>query len=120
MSAADLSARLDGLGLSIVLRVDEIRAETLDQLSRAWADDPTAVTDALDRLAAVVQRTTDPDDDTGWHPAAVDAARDDLETVAGLDAAEVTLRHDTAVALADQLHTAAGATFTAHTRGAAA
>ncbi|MFB6568250.1 hypothetical protein [Streptomyces noursei] len=113
---SQLSARLDGYGL----RVDQIRAETLDQLARAWADDPTAVTDALDRLAAVVQRTTDPEDDTGWHPAAVAAARDDLETVAGLDAAEVTLRYDTAISLADELLQAAGATFTALTRRAAA
>ncbi|WP_438489527.1 hypothetical protein [Streptomyces sp. S186] len=119
MSAADLSARLDGYGTGVILRFDQIRAETLDQLARAWADDQAAVTDALDRLAAMVQRTTDPDDDTGWHPAAVDAARDDLETVAGLDAAEVTLRHDTAIALAGELQEAAGATFTARTREAA-
>ncbi|GGX49124.1 hypothetical protein [Streptomyces noursei] len=114
-----LSARLGGYGLGVVLRVDAIRAETLDQLARAWADDQTAVTDALDRLAAMVQRTRDPDDDTGWHPAAIDAARDDLETVTGLDAAEVTLRHDTAIGLASELNSAAGATFTAHTRAAA-
>ncbi|KIZ16881.1 hypothetical protein [Streptomyces natalensis] len=120
MTAADLSARLDGFGLGVILRVDVIRAETLDQLARAWADDQTAVIDALDRLAAVVQRTTDPDDDTGWHPAAIDAARDDLETVVGLDAAEVTLRPDTAIILASELQEAAGATFTAHIRGAAA
>ncbi|SHL74155.1 hypothetical protein [Streptomyces yunnanensis] len=120
MSAADLSARLDGLGTGVILRFDQIRAETLEQLARAWADDPTAVTDALDRLAAVVQRTTDPDDDTGWHPAAIDAARDDLEAVAGLDAAEVTLRHGTAIALAGALQAAARGTFTARTRGVAA
>ncbi|MFI1205783.1 hypothetical protein ACH4VR_41270 [Streptomyces sp. NPDC020883] len=82
--------------------------------------DPTPVIDALDRLAAVVQRTTDPDDDTGWYPAAIDAARDALETVAGLDAAEVKLRYDAAIALAGELQQAADGTFTAHTRGAVA
>ncbi|MGW5122221.1 hypothetical protein ACWEQ8_43430, partial [Streptomyces noursei] len=69
-----LSARLDGDSLPVSFRINAMRTETLNEVARAQADGPTSVTSSLDRLAAVVQRTIDPNDDTGWHPAAIDAA----------------------------------------------
>lgn len=56
MNTPQLSASQSANGLECVLRVDQIRRDTLIQLAQAWADGGRAdIEDALDHLAEVVQ-----------------------------------------------------------------
>lgn len=96
MSRLDLAITADVLG-TVRLRADEIRRSTLVQLAAAWREDPTAVTDVLDSLAEVVH---DPHDAEG---AEVDAACDDVETVAGMLPASMELRRSDLRQLLDQI-----------------
>ncbi|MFF8902567.1 hypothetical protein ACF082_34435 [Streptomyces lydicus] len=73
-----------------------------------------------DSTADVMRRTTDPEDDTGWHPAAVDAARDDLEGIRPRRCRGLALARHRPHARRRASAGRAGSTFTAHIRGAAA
>jgi hypothetical protein len=66
-----------------VLRVDQIRTDTLMQLVAGWAEPKTRdeVLDALDELADVVTRAR--------HEGELDAAIEQVEDVAGMDTAQV-------------------------------
>lgn len=110
------TARLDPMGLTVTLRVDIIRTDTLEGLARAWRDNPVAITDALETLAATLPFTTDPDDTTGSHPATIHAAHEELEARAGLGPADTDLTHDQGVRLRDQLDAAIAGTLTARIR----
>ncbi|MEU2443508.1 hypothetical protein ABZ588_08310 [Streptomyces althioticus] len=69
--------------LAGVLRVDQIRTDTLVQLVQHWAEpkDRDAVIDALDELAAVVHSPR--------VEGALDAAVEAVESAAAMDAAQV-------------------------------
>jgi hypothetical protein len=69
--------------LAGVLRVDQIRTDTLVQLVQHWAEpkDRDAVIDALDELAAVVHSPR--------VEGALDAAVEAVENAAAMDAAQV-------------------------------
>lgn len=72
-----------------VLRVDQIRNETLIQLVQHWAEprDRDAVIDALDELAAVVTGVA--------REGELDAALEQVEDAAGMDTAHVEVgMHD--------------------------
>lgn len=66
-----------------VLRVDQIRTDTLIQLVQHWADPDSRddVIDALDALAAVVQGIA--------REGELDAALEQVEDVAGMETAQV-------------------------------
>ncbi|MFI5473130.1 hypothetical protein ACIA6D_23185 [Streptomyces cacaoi] len=66
-----------------VLRVDQIRNDTLVQLVQHWAEpkDRDAIIDALDELAAVVTRVA--------REGELDSALQEVEDVAGMDSAQV-------------------------------
>jgi len=72
-----------------VLRVDQIRNETLMQLVQHWAEpkDRDAIIDALDELAAVVTGVA--------REGELDAALEQVEDAAGMDTAQVEISmHD--------------------------
>ena len=78
-----LSFSLGSNELHAVLRVDQIRTDTLAQLVHHWAD-PTAkdeILDALDELAAVVTGVA--------REGELDAAILNVEDTAGMDTAQV-------------------------------
>lgn len=78
-----LSFEVGGNHLHGVLRVDDIRRDTLMQLVQHWADqkDRDAILDALDELAAVVG--------SAQREGELDAAIAQVEDVAGMDTAQV-------------------------------
>ncbi|MEU7416763.1 hypothetical protein [Streptomyces antibioticus] len=82
-SKPGLSFNTGANALHGVLRVDQIRNETLIQLVAQWSDPDTrdAVLDALDELAAVVGGVA--------REGELDAALDEVEDVAGMDTAQV-------------------------------
>jgi len=72
-----------------VLRVDQIRNDTLMQLVQHWAEpkDRDAITDALDELAAVVTGVA--------REGELDAAVEQVEDAAGMDTAQIQVgMHD--------------------------
>lgn len=72
-----------------VLRVDQIRNETLIQLVQHWAEpkDRDAIIDALDELAAVVTGVA--------REGELDAALEQVEDAAGMDTAQIEVgSHD--------------------------
>jgi hypothetical protein len=77
------SVSLGANHLHAVLRVDQIRVDTLVQLVAGWADEDTrdSVIAALDELAAVVQ--------SARREGELDAAVEEVEDVAGMDTAQV-------------------------------
>jgi len=82
-SKPGLSFEVGANHLHGVLRVDQIRTDTLVQLVQHWAD-PTsrdAILDALDELAAVVCGVA--------REGELDAALDQVEDVAGMETAHV-------------------------------
>lgn len=83
MTREDLCITRNVLG-DVYLHDGPTRHATLVQLAAAWAEDSTAVIDALDALAAVVLDRRAPE-------GAVDAAVEDVETAAGLDLPDVLL-----------------------------
>lgn len=82
-SKPPLSIVLGSNHLHGVLRVDQIRTDTLVSLVAGWGDDDTRddVIAALDELAAVVQGIR--------REGELDAALDQVEDVASLDTAQV-------------------------------
>lgn len=78
-----LSFEVGGNHLHGVLRVDDIRRDTLMQLVQHWADqrDRDAILDALDELAAVVG--------SAQREGELDAAIAQVEDVAGMDTAHI-------------------------------
>lgn len=78
-----LSFNLGANHLHSVLRVDQIRNDTLVQLVQCWADEKSrdAILDALDELAAVVQGVA--------REGELDAAIEEVEDAAGMDSAQV-------------------------------
>lgn len=79
-----------------VLRVDQIRNETLMQLVQHWAEpkDRDAIIDALDELAAVVTGVA--------REGELDAAVEQVEDAAGMDTAQVQVgMHDVRRLLAE-------------------
>lgn len=83
MTREDLKITRNGLG-DVYLHDGPTRHATLVQLAAAWAEDSTAIIDALDGLAAVISDRRAPE-------GAVDAAVEDLETAAGMDLPDVLL-----------------------------
>lgn len=84
-SKPDLSFEVGNNHLHGVLRVDQIRRDTLMQLVQHWAD-PTArdeILDALDELAAVVNGPR--------REGELDAAVEQVEDVASMDTAHITV-----------------------------
>lgn len=82
-SKPGLSFHLGANHLHGVLRVDQIRNDTLMALVAGWGDPDTRdqVLDALDELAAVVQGVA--------REGELDAALDEVEDVASMDTAQV-------------------------------
>ena len=82
-SKPPLSFELGSNHLHSVLRVDQIRTDTLVQLVQHWAEpkDRDAVLDALDELAAVVHGIA--------REGELDAAVEQVEDVASMDTAQV-------------------------------
>lgn len=82
-SKPPLSIALGANHLHGVLRVDQIRTDTLVSLVAGWADDDTRddVIAALDELAAVVQGIR--------REGELDAALEQVEDVASMDTAQV-------------------------------
>lgn len=79
-----LSVELGTNHLHGVLRVDDIRRDTLVQLVQHWAGDPQSrddIIDALDELAAIVSGPR--------REGELDAAVEQVEDVAGMDTAQV-------------------------------
>lgn len=83
MTREDLTITRNVLG-DVYLHDGPTRHATLVQLAAAWAEDSTAVIDALDALAAVVLDRRAPE-------GAVDAAVEDVETAAGMELPDVLL-----------------------------
>lgn len=95
-SKPDLSFEVGANHLHGVLRVDQIRTDTLVQLVQHWAEpkDRDAILDALDELAAVVNGPR--------REGELDAAVQEVEDVAGMDTAQVEIRgHDITRLLAE-------------------
>jgi hypothetical protein len=85
-----LSFDLGANHLHSVLRVDQIRTDTLMQLVQSWAEpkDRDAIIDALDELAAVVTGVA--------REGELDAAIEQVEDAAGMDTAQIEVGlHDT-------------------------
>lgn len=92
----DLSFEVGGTHLHGILRVDQIRTDTLMQLVQHWAD-PKArdeILDALDELADVVTHAR--------REGELDAAVEQIEDAAGMDTAQVEVgAHDVRRLLAE-------------------
>lgn len=82
-SKPPLSVEVGANHLHAVLRVDQIRTDTLTQLVKGWADPDTRdeVLDALDALAETVASPV--------REGELDAAIEQVEDVAGMDTAHV-------------------------------
>jgi len=104
----ELSARIDASWMSVLLRVDQIRTDTLRAIAEAWAENPDMVAGILDRLAEAA--TFGPVG--AWEAAALDAEAD-LQ----MDMPETALSEIQAEQLADELSAAARATLSARLRG---
>lgn len=92
----DLSFELGANHLHGVLRVDQIRTDTLTQLVQHWADPQSRddIIDALDELAAIVTGVA--------REGELDAAVEQVEDVAGMDTAQVEVgSHDVRRLLAE-------------------
>lgn len=92
----DLSFELGANHLHGVLRVDQIRTDTLAQLVQHWADPQSRddIIDALDELAAIVTGVA--------REGELDAAVEQVEDVAGMDTAQVEVgSHDVRRLLAE-------------------
>ncbi|MFG3276181.1 hypothetical protein [Streptomyces luteogriseus] len=96
-SKPPLSVELGADHLHSVLRVDQIRTDTLVQLVTGWADDDTRddVIAALDELAAVMQGPR--------REGELDAALEQIEDVAGMDSAQVEVSMTDTHRLHDEL-----------------
>ncbi|MET9012265.1 hypothetical protein ABZX74_15305 [Streptomyces olivaceoviridis] len=92
-----LSFSLGANHLHAVLRVDQIRNDTLIQLVQHWADPDSRdeILDALDELAAVVQGIA--------REGELDAAIEQVEDVAGMDTAQIEVPTLDARRLHDEL-----------------
>lgn len=92
-----LSWETSGDHLRGILRVDQIRTDTLMQLVQHWASDPDArdqIIDALDELADVVNGPR--------REGELDAAIEQVEDVASMDSAQVEVgMHDVRRLLAE-------------------
>lgn len=87
MNTPQLSAEMSADGLECVLRVDQIRSDTLIQLAQAWADGGRAdIEAALDDLAEIV--SGDPTDGE------LDAAVDAVDEAAGMTYPRIWLSKD--------------------------
>jgi hypothetical protein len=95
-SKPDMSFNVGVNELHGVLRVDQIRNDTLIQLVQHWAEpkDRDAIIDALDELAAVVTGVA--------REGELDAAVEQVEDAAGMDTAQVQVgMHDVRRLLAE-------------------
>jgi hypothetical protein len=95
-SKPDMSFNVGVNELHGLLRVDQIRTDTLTQLVQHWAEprDRDAIIDALDELAAVVTGVA--------REGELDAAVEQVEDAAGMDTAQVTVgMHDVRRLLAE-------------------
>lgn len=95
-SKPDLSFEVGSNHLHAVLRVDQIRTDTLVQLVQHWADPDSRdqILDALDELAAVANGPR--------REGELDAAIEEVEDVAGMDTAHIEVRgHDITRLLAE-------------------
>ncbi|MFE9448371.1 hypothetical protein [Streptomyces sp. NPDC006739] len=92
-----LSFNLGSNGLHSVLRVDQIRNDTLIQLVQHWAEprDRDAIIDALDELAAVVTGVA--------REGELDAAIEQVEDACGMDTAQVEVSIPDTRRLLDEL-----------------
>ncbi|MFE1192865.1 hypothetical protein ACFW6E_08700 [Streptomyces olivaceoviridis] len=92
-----MSFALGANHLHAVLRVDQIRNDTLIQLVQHWADPDSRddILDALDELAAVVQGIA--------REGELDAAIEQVEDVAGMDTAQIEVPTLDARRLHDEL-----------------
>lgn len=93
----DLSWEIGGNKLHGVLRVDQIRTDTLTQLVQHWASDPDArdqIISALDELADIVNSPR--------HEGELDAAVEQIEDAASMDTAHIEVgSHDVRRLLAE-------------------
>lgn len=95
-SKPPLSVELGANHLHAVLRVDQIRTDTLVQLVQHWGnpDDRDAIIDALDELAAVAHSPV--------REGELDAAIENVEDVASMETAHVEVdSHDVRRLLAE-------------------
>jgi hypothetical protein len=95
-SKPDLSFELGANHLHGVLRVDQIRNDTLMQLVQHWSEpkDRDAIIDALDELSDVVH--------SARREGELDAALENVEDVASMDTAQVEVSmHDVRRLLAE-------------------
>ncbi|GAA3717863.1 hypothetical protein [Streptomyces tremellae] len=99
-SNPQLSARASADWLSVVLRVDQIRTDTLVQLVQHWAD-PDSREDVIAQLDALAEALAAP------REGELDALVEHVEDAAAMDAAETRMTRAEAWRLAAELGAAA-------------
>lgn len=98
-SKPQLSARPSAMWLETVLRVDQIRTDTLTQLVQHWAD-PESREDVIAQLDALAEALASP------REGELDSLVEHVEDAAGMDSAEVRVTRWDARRLRDELDVA--------------